>query len=159
MRHRPSQPPPCRPLGPDLQLRLPGLMSGQLLLVLELHHGLILVEKLLGVLRGLHLQQPPCDMAKQPGLRLWTNSVVGFKSSLPFFSWVTSSQWLRLSGPVSFFFFCLFAISRAAPVACAVSQARGLMGAVAVGVHHSHSIVGSKLHLWPSPQITATPDP
>ncbi|XP_035578382.1 potassium voltage-gated channel subfamily H member 1 isoform X2 [Zalophus californianus] len=39
-----------------LQLRLPGLMSGQLLLVLQLHHGLVLVEQLLGVLHGFHLK-------------------------------------------------------------------------------------------------------
>lgn len=44
---------------PDLQLRLPGLVSGQLLLILQLHHGLVLVEKLLGVLHRLHLEQPP----------------------------------------------------------------------------------------------------
>ena len=44
---------------PDLQLRLPGLMSGQLLLILQLHHGLVLVEKLLSVLHRLHLEQPP----------------------------------------------------------------------------------------------------
>ena len=43
-----------------------------------------------------------------------------------------------------FFFFCLFAISRATRVAYGGSQARGLIGAVFVGLHQSHSSVGSE---------------
>ena len=39
------------------------------------------------------------------------------------------------------------------------SQARGPTGAVAAGLRHSHSNSGSKLHLRPIPQLTATPDP
>ena len=35
--------------------------------------------------------------------------------------------------------FCLFAISWAAPMAYGGSQARGLIGAVAASLHHSHS--------------------
>ena len=58
-----------------------------------------------------------------------------------------------------FFIFCLFAISRAAPGAYGGSQARGVIGAVASSLHHSHSNVGFKLHLRPTPQLTATPDP
>ena len=58
-----------------------------------------------------------------------------------------------------FFFFCLFAFSRAAPAAHGVSQARGLIGAVASGLHHSHSNAGSQLCLRPTPQVMATPDP
>ena len=56
-------------------------------------------------------------------------------------------------------FFGLFAISRATPVAYGGSQARGLIGAVAAGLHQSHSNVGSEPHLQPTPQLTATPDP
>ena len=41
------------------------------------------------------------------------------------------------------FFFCLFAISRAASVAHGGSQARGLIGAVVTGLCHSHSNSGS----------------
>ena len=37
--------------------------------------------------------------------------------------------------------FCLF---RAAPAAYGGSQARGLVGAVAAGLHHSHSNAGSQ---------------
>ena len=36
------------------------------------------------------------------------------------------------------FIFCLFAFSRAAPVAYGGSQARGLIGAIAADLHHSH---------------------
>ena len=53
-------------------------------------------------------------------------------------------------------FFGLFAISRATPVAYGGSQARGLIGAVAAGLHQSHSNVGSEPHLQPTPQLMAT---
>ena len=55
-----------------------------------------------------------------------------------------------------FFVFCLF---RAAPSAYGDSQARGGIGAVAVSLYHSHSNVGSKPRLQPTPQLMATPDP
>ena len=42
------------------------------------------------------------------------------------------------------FFFCLF---RAVPLARGNSQARGQIGAVAAGLHHSHSNTGSEPHL------------
>ena len=48
---------------------------------------------------------------------------------------------------------------KAASEAYGVSQARGLIGAVATGLHRSHSNVGSEPRLWPTPQLTATPDP
>ena len=64
--------------------------------------------------------------------------------------------------PSLFFFvvvlFCFF-FFRAAPVAYRGSQARGQIGAVAVGLHHSHSNSGSKPRLQPTLQLTATPDP
>ena len=49
------------------------------------------------------------------------------------------------------FLFCLFAFSRAAAMAYGGSQARGLIGAVATGLHHSHSNAGSEPHLQPTP--------
>ena len=58
-----------------------------------------------------------------------------------------------------FFFFCLFAISGAAPAAYGGSQARGRIGAIAAGLCQSHSKVGSELCLQPTPQLTTTPDP
>ena len=53
----------------------------------------------------------------------------------------------------------VFLLFRAAPTACGGSQARGLIGAVAAGLRHSHSNARSKPHLQPTPQLTATPDP
>ena len=55
--------------------------------------------------------------------------------------------------------FCLFAFSRAAPAAYGGSQAKDLIGAVATSLHHSHSNVGSELHLPPTPQLMATLEP
>ena len=55
-----------------------------------------------------------------------------------------------------FFFFCLF---RAAPTAYGGSQVRGPIGAVAGYLHHNQSNAGSKPHLQPTPQLTATPGP
>ena len=43
--------------------------------------------------------------------------------------------------------FCLFAFSSAAPMAYGGSQARGLIGAVAVSLHQSHSKAGSEPRL------------
>ena len=60
---------------------------------------------------------------------------------------------------ILFFFFRLFAISRATSVAYGGSQARGLIGAVAAGLHHSHSNMGAEPHLPPTPQLKAMPDP
>ena len=56
------------------------------------------------------------------------------------------------------FFFCLFAISWAAPAAYGGSQARGQIAAIAAGLHQSHSSAGSEPHLRPTPQFTATLD-
>ena len=52
----------------------------------------------------------------------------------------------------SFFF-------RAVLTACGDSQARGLVGAVAAGLCHSHSNLGTELNLQPTPQLTAISDP
>ena len=51
-----------------------------------------------------------------------------------------------------FFFFCLFAFSRAAPMAYGGSQARGLIGAVATSLHQSHRNTGSVCNLHHSSQ-------
>ena len=47
-------------------------------------------------------------------------------------------------GGKSIFFLSFF---RAAPSAYGGSQARGQIGAVAAGLHHSHSNAGSELHV------------
>ena len=48
------------------------------------------------------------------------------------------------------FIFCLFAFSREAPTAYGGFQARGLIGAVATSLHHSHSNKGSEPCLQPT---------
>ena len=61
----------------------------------------------------------------------------------------------------NFLFVCLFVFLLflwAAPTAYGGSQARGRLGAVATGLHQSHSNSGSELRLQPTPQLTATPD-
>lgn len=44
-------------------------------------------------------------------------------------------------------------------MACGGSHARVLIGAVAAGLGQSHCNARSELHLRPTPQLTATPDP
>ena len=52
-------------------------------------------------------------------------------------------------------FYCLF---RATPTADGDSQAKGQIRAVAAGLCHSHSNMGSEPGLQPTPQLTAMPD-
>ena len=54
------------------------------------------------------------------------------------------------------FVVCIFS---AAPVAYGDSQARGQIGALAAGLHHSHSNVGSEPCLRPTLQLMAMLDP
>ena len=65
----------------------------------------------------------------------------------------------RASSLLFFFFFFLFCLFRTAPVAYGGSQARGQIRAIATGLHRSYSNAGSELHLRPTPQLMATPDP
>ena len=58
-----------------------------------------------------------------------------------------------------FFFFNLKFLFRATPAAYGGSQARDRIGATAAGLGHSHSNTRSKLHLQPTPLLTAMPDP
>ena len=58
-----------------------------------------------------------------------------------------------------YLFICTFVFSRAAPMAYGGSQARAPIGAAAADLHHSHSNVGSKPHVQPTPQLMATLDP
>ena len=62
-------------------------------------------------------------------------------------------------GYIGNYFFCLFAISWAAPVAYGGSQARGRIGAIATGLRQSQSKAGSELRLQSTPQLMATLDP
>ena len=53
-------------------------------------------------------------------------------------------------------FFVLF---RAAPTTHGGSQTRGLIGAIAAGLHHSHSNTGCELCLRLTPKLMAALDP
>ena len=66
---------------------------------------------------------------------------------------------IKTLGFLSLAFFFFFGLFRAPPVAYGGSQGRGQIGAVAIGLHHSHSNAGFKPHLQPTPQLTATLDP
>ena len=57
------------------------------------------------------------------------------------------------------FFFFLVLLFRATPMACGSSQARGPIRAVAAGLLHSHRYTGLEVCLWPTLELTATPDP
>ena len=57
------------------------------------------------------------------------------------------------------FSFVFLPFSRTASMAHRGSQVRGLISAVATGLHHSHSNRGSEPHLWPTPQLMAMLDP
>ena len=65
----------------------------------------------------------------------------------------TNSSIKFLSVNVCFLFFvCLFLLFRTAPEACGSSQAVGLIGAIAVCLHHNHSNARSELRLQPTPK-------
>ena len=53
-------------------------------------------------------------------------------------------------------FYCLFS---ATLVVYGGSQVRDGIGAIAAGLRHNHSSAGSKLSLWPTPQLMAMPGP
>ena len=60
---------------------------------------------------------------------------------------------------LTYVYFIIIFFFRAIPTACGGSQARGRIRATASGLHHRHSNVGSKLSLWPTPQLMAMLDP
>ena len=64
---------------------------------------------------------------------------------------------LDFHADIPFFFF--FFYFRATPAAYGGSQARGRIRAIAAGLHHSHSNMGSEPRLQPTPQLMAMPDP
>ena len=58
-----------------------------------------------------------------------------------------------------FFFWGGGGLFRASPTAYGGSQARGLIGATASSLCHSHSNIRTEPYLWPIPQLVAMPDP
>ena len=62
--------------------------------------------------------------------------------------------WLNL-----FTYLIIFFLFKAAHAAYRNCAARGQIRAAAADLHHSHSNIRSELHLWPTPQLMASPDP
>ena len=60
---------------------------------------------------------------------------------------------------VNLFIFLSLVLLRATPATYGGSQVRGLIGAEAAGLHHSHSNARSEPRLRPTPQLMATMDP
>ena len=56
-------------------------------------------------------------------------------------------------------YFIIIILFRATPMAYGGSEAKGLIGDVAAGLHHNHSNVGSETYLQPTPQLSAMRDP
>jgi len=86
-----------------------------------------------------------------------------YNAAYPFTKWphiVVPLEGNRVDFLVSFFlFFFVFLLCLwATPSAYGGSQASGRIGAVATGLHQSHSNVGSEPCLQPTPQVKATPD-
>ena len=65
----------------------------------------------------------------------------------------------RLIPVVIIIIIIIILLFRASPVVYRSSQARGWIAAVAAGLPHSNSNVGSKQRLQPTPQLMATLDP
>ena len=75
-----------------------------------------------------------------------------------FLNWVVKIGMFSFFILFFFFFFFFFVFSRATPAACGGSQARGLIGAVAAGLQHSLSNLGSEPCLQPTSQLVAMPN-
>ena len=84
---------------------------------------------------------------------MYTQGCAVFWQPLGFQGFLVISGWLMVPSCFLFTFF-FFSASRGA---CGGSQTRGEIGAVAAGLHHSHSNARSELHLRPT-QLTATLD-
>ena len=98
----------------------------------------------------------PCDMQKfsNQGLNHWATR--GFPFCLKFFPIFLSNFYFYFSN--IYLFIYLFLLFRASSVAYGSSQARGLIAAIAAGLHHSHSNIRSEPSLWPT-QLKAMPNP
>ena len=100
------------------------------------------------------LRQQACLSHSSGG---WKSEIQGLapflqRARVPACRWLPSCcvpMWGRESSQssLSFFLFCLF---RAAPAAYGGFQARGLIRAIAAGLHHSHSHTRSEPHLRPA---------
>ena len=85
-----------------------------------------------------------CGMLSQSGHRLAASSWEGDLGVKGYVYILISHFELVHCSPIFFFFWSFF---RASPAAYGGSQARGRIGALAAGLHHSHSNLGSEPRL------------
>jgi len=93
----------------------------------------------------------------QPNFHICLAVAIG--KSLSYLSFPLGLISILRVGIFFFFLVCFVLLFRVAPAAYGGSQARGPIGAVAAGLHQSHSNAGSELRRRPTPQLMATPDP
>ena len=93
--------------------------------------------------------------------RTWFCKIALWISSLMLSShcFKLSPLWAYSWALVFLFCFVLFLLFRAIPAVYGSSLSKGRIRATAAGLCHSHSNVGSVHCLWPTPQLTAMPDP
>ena len=94
---------------------------------------------------------------------LWCNGI-GHISAVPGCRFKKEIRGKTIQIPLNFsffgfFLFLSFCFFQGALATYGNSRARGLIGAVAASLHHSHSNARSKPHLCPTPQLMATWDP
>ena len=102
------------------------------------------------------------DVYSRDIIRLVISNPTYFLLSIPISLNMKQWTWNPCKLPWRFYFFFTWAFFffffRTTPMAYGGSQARGRIIAVAAGLCHSHSNAGSKQYLWPTSQLTATPD-
>jgi len=76
-------------------------------------------------------------------------------NSIVFATFLYMHKYFKIKSICIFWSFFLF---RAAPKAYGGSQARGLIGAIAAGLYHSHNNARSEPRLQPTPQLTVPLD-
>ena len=113
--------------------------------------------------RLLTHQGPGCGLEKAAAATLLLPGPRSTESSLPRTRGHPAALLGRLT-PESqsrhlFFFFFFFFIFGPHPPPMEVTTLGGRIRFTAAALHHSHSHVGSELHLRPTPQLTAIPDP
>uniref|UniRef100_A0A8D0RRC0 Glycerophosphodiester phosphodiesterase domain containing 1 n=1 Tax=Sus scrofa TaxID=9823 RepID=A0A8D0RRC0_PIG len=94
----------------------------------------------------------PHTMSRSQKFLIWLSDILLMRKAL--FDHLTARGIQVSFWNDAFYFFCL-----AEPASYASPQARGRIGAIAAGLHHSHSNTGSEPHLRSTPQLTATLDP
>ena len=108
-----------------------------------------------GVHVSLNLQS---SLDRCPGVGLLGLMIVLYLGFYLFLKFLKIT-WNLIGNYCHTFIFYFFVFLRASSMAYGDSQARGWIGATATGLHHSDSNLGSKPHLWPTPQLMAVQDP